>query len=214
MDRGRRRRPPGRRSGLDGFRYLRGRQVLQGAYLVDLCATLFGLPRAVFPALTHSVFRGGPATLGVLYAAPAAGALAGSVTSGWLSGIRGQGRSVLIAVAAWGAAITVFGFARSLWVALGLLVIAGWSDVISAVLRSTIVQTVVHERYRSRVSGLQMAVVEGGPRLGDLESGAVATALTPQISVVSGGVLCLVGALVLAVLLPEFRDYRRRGAEQ
>jgi ENTS family enterobactin (siderophore) exporter len=87
-------RPPGLRSVLEGLGYLRGRQELQGAYVVDLCATVFGLPRALFPVLTRTVFHGGPATLGILYAAPAAGALAGSLTSGWLSSIRRQGRGV------------------------------------------------------------------------------------------------------------------------
>jgi len=200
---------PRPRSILDGFGYLRGRQALQGAYLVDLCATLFGLPRAVFPALTHVVFHGGPTTLGLLYATPAAGALVGSLSSGWLIGIRRLGRAVLVAVVAWGTAITALGFTRVLWVALALLAVAGWADVISAVLRSTIVQSAVDERYRNRVSGLQMAVVEGGPRVGDLESGAVASAVSPQFSVVSGGILCVVGTLVLAALLPGFRAVGR-----
>lgn len=201
------------RSVLDGLRYLRGRQVLQGAYLVDLCATVFGMPRAVFPTLTHTVFHGGPVILGLLYATPAAGALAGTLTSGWLGGIRREGRAVLLAVIVWGAAITALGFAKVLWIALAVLVVAGWADVISAVLRSTIVQTVVHDEYRSRVSGLQMAVVEGGPRLGDLESGAVATAMSPQFAVVSGGIACILGAIVLARLLPGFRTYGQGHAE-
>jgi MFS family permease len=199
---------PGLRSVVDGLRYLRGREVLQGVYLVDLCATVFGLPRAVFPALAHTVFHGGPVVLGFLYAAPAAGALVGSLVSGWLGAVRRQGRAVLVAVAAWGAAIVAFGFARVLWIALALLVIAGWADVISAVLLSTIIQSAVREQYRSRVSGLQMAVVEGGPRLGDLESGALATFVSPRFSVVSGGILSLIGTAVVAALLPGFRRYR------
>jgi predicted MFS family arabinose efflux permease len=202
--------PPGVRSVLEGLGYLRGRQELQGAYLIDLCVTVFGLPRALFPALTRTVFNGGPATLGLLYAAPAVGALAGSLTSGWLDGVRRQGRAVLIAVATWGAIIVAFGFARALWVALIVLSTAGWADVISAVLRSTIVQTALTDSYRSRISGVQMAVVEGGPRLGDLESGAVATAVSTQFSIVSGGVVCALGALAVALLLPGFRRYRRR----
>jgi MFS family permease len=201
---------PGLRSVLEGMGYLRGRQELQGAYVIDLFATVFGLPRALFPALTRTVFRGGPATLGILYAAPAVGALAGSLTSGWLNGVRRQGGAVLIAVAGWGAIIVAFGFARALWVAMILLVLAGWADVISAVLRSTIVQTAVSEPFRSRISGVQMAVVEGGPRLGDLESGAVATAVSTQFSIVSGGVVCAIGAVAVAVLLPGFRRYGQR----
>jgi MFS family permease len=205
-------RVPGPGAVLDGFRYLRGRQVLQGAYLIDVCATLFGLPRAVFPALAHATFHGGPVTLGFLYATPAVGALVGSLTSGWLTSILRPGRAVLIAVAAWGATIVAFGLTSTLWLALLLLAVAGWADVVSAVLRNSIVQRVVHERYRSRISGLQMAVVEGGPRLGDLESGAVASAVSPQFSVVSGGVLCLVGTVALAALLSGFRRYQYDGA--
>jgi predicted MFS family arabinose efflux permease len=200
-------RRPGVRSVLEGLGYLRGRQELQGAYVIDLCATVFGLPRALFPALARTVFHGGPTVLGILYAAPAAGALAGSLTSGWLTSVRRQGRAVLVAVAAWGAIIVAFGFARAFWVALVLLILAGWADVISAVLRSTIVQTAVSEPFRSRISGVQMAVVEGGPRLGDLESGAVANAVSTQFSIVSGGVVCAIGALAVALLLPGFRRY-------
>ncbi len=198
---------PGVRSVLEGLGYIRGRQELQGAYVVDLCATIFGLPRALFPALARTVFHGGPVVLGFLYAAPAAGALGGSLTSGWLSGVRRQGRAVIIAVIFWGTLIVAFGFARVLWVALILLALAGWADVISAVLRSTIVQTAVTEPYRSRITGVQMAVVEGGPRLGDLESGAVATAVSTQFSIVSGGVVCVIGVLAVAALLPGFRRY-------
>jgi MFS family permease len=201
---------PGMGSLPETFRYLRGRQALQGAYLIDLCATVFGLPRALFPALTHNLYHGGPATLGLLYATPAAGALAGSLTSGWLARVRHQGRAVIAAVAAFGASIVAFGFAHVLWAALILLGLAGWADVISAVLRSTIVQSAVSEQFRSRISALQMAVVEGGPRLGDLESGAVATAVSPQISIVSGGIACLLGAALVAMLLPGFRRYRRQ----
>jgi hypothetical protein len=198
------------RSVLEGLGYLRGRQDLQGAYFIDLSATVFGLPRALFPALARTIFHGGPAVLGILYAAPAAGALAGSLTSGWLYNVRQQGRAVLVAVATWGAIIVAFGFARVLWAALILLALAGWADVVSAVLRSTIVQTAVREPFRSRISGVQMAVVEGGPRLGDLESGAVATTVSMQFSIVSGGVVCAIGALAVALLLPGFRRYGQR----
>jgi hypothetical protein len=81
-------------------------------------------------------------------------------------------------------------------------------DVISAALRSTIIQRVVHDHYRRRISGLQMAVVEGGPRPGDLESGAAATVVSPQFSIVSDGILCIAGTVVLALALPHFRRSR------
>jgi MFS family permease len=200
-------RRPGLRSIIEGFAYLRGRQALQGAYLVDLSATVFGLPRALFPAVTHSLLHRGPSVLGLLYAAPAAGALFGALTSRWLERIRYQARLTVVAVWVWGAAIVAFGLVRVLWISLALLVIAGFADVISAVLRSAMVQTSVSAQYRSRISSIQMAVVEGGPRLGDLEAGAVAAAVSTQFSVVVGGIACIAGALGVALSLPGFRNF-------
>jgi len=129
------------------------------------------------------------------------------VTTGWVTQLKRQGRAVIVAVLAWGIAIAVFGLVHTLWVALLMLAIAGWSDVISAVLRNTILQTTIPERFRSRMSSIQMAVVQGGPRLGDMESGSVATLTSLEFSVVSGGLACVVGAVLLGLLMPEFRKH-------
>jgi sugar (pentulose or hexulose) kinase len=105
-------------------------------------------------------------------------------------------------------AITCFGLVSWLPGALALLAVAGRADVISAVFRSTIIQLTVPDALRGRLSGLQTAVVAGGPRVGDLESGAVAAAFGDTVSVVSGGLACIAGALALARLLPGFRHQR------
>jgi predicted MFS family arabinose efflux permease len=189
----------------NGLRYLRGRQVLQGVYLIDLGAMIFGLPRSLFPAIASSVFRGGGATLGLLYAAPGAGALVGALATGWVERVRRRGWAVILAVCVWGATIAVFGVVRILWLALVLLVVAGWADVVSAVLRSSLLHSSIPESVRHALASLQIAVVEGGPRLGDLEAGAVATLSTTEMSVVSGGLACIVGAMVVATLFPRFR---------
>jgi len=199
---------PGLRSILEGLRFVRGRQALQGAYLIDINAMVFGMPRALFPALATTVFGGGASTLGFLYAAPGAGALVGALTTGWVSRIQRQGLAVIIAVIAWGVAITCFGLVSWLPLALLLLAAAGCADVISAVFRSTIIQLTVPDALRGRLAGLQIAVVTGGPRVGDLESGVVATAFGDTFSVVSGGLACIAGALVLARLMPGFRRLR------
>jgi MFS family permease len=197
--------PPGLRSIVEGFQFLRGRQQVQGAYVIDLDAMVFGMPRALFPALALRVFGGGAATVGFLYAAPGAGALLGALTTGWVGRVRRQGLAVIIAVIVWGLAITGFGLVRWLPAALVLLAAAGWADVLSAVFRNTIIQLAATDALRGRLSGLQMAVVSGGPRLGDFESGAVAAGFGDVTSVVSGGLACVVGALVLAAALPGFR---------
>ena len=194
-------------STLEGMRYLRSRQVLQGVYLIDINAMVFGMPRALFPAMAASVFAGGTVTLGLLYAAPGAGALVGAVTTGWVANLRRQGWAVAVAVAVWGAAIACFGLVDTLWVGLVLLAVAGWADVISAVLRNTILQSTVPERFRSRMSSIQMAVVQGGPRLGDMESGTVAALTSVEFSVISGGLASIAGAVVVSALLPAFRHY-------
>ncbi|HEY3809785.1 MAG TPA: MFS transporter [Acidimicrobiales bacterium] len=195
----------GWRSVAEGFAYLRGRQVLQGVYLLDIDAMVFGMPRALFPALGLSFFHGGAQAVGFLFAAPGAGALVGALMTGWVSSIRRQGRAVILAVVVWGTAITLFGLVDILWIALVLLALAGWADVVSAVFRNTILQTAVPDELRGRLSAVQIAVVQGGPRLGDLEAGGVADAFGTSFSVVSGGVACVAGALLLAAALPGFR---------
>jgi MFS family permease len=190
---------------LEGFRYLRGRQAVSGVFLLDLDAMIFGMPRALFPALGLDFFHGGARAVGFLYAAPGAGALVGALTTGWVNGVRRQGRAVVVAVVVWGAAIAAFGLIDVLWIALVLLALAGWADVVSAVFRNTILQTAIPDRLRGRLSAIQIAVVQGGPRLGDLEAGAVAEAFGNEWSVVSGGVACVIGALLLAAVLPGFR---------
>jgi MFS family permease len=196
---------PGWRSIAEGLSYLRGRQIIQGVYLLDINAMVFGMPRALFPAMGLDAFHGGAQAVGFLYAAPGAGALVGALTTGWVKGVRHQGRAVIIAVVVWGLAIAAFGLVPVLWVALVLLAVAGWADVVSAVFRNTILQTSVPDALRGRLSAIQIAVVQGGPRLGDLEAGAVAELTSPQFSVVSGGLACVIGAVLLAIQLPGFR---------
>jgi hypothetical protein len=114
---------------------------------------------------------------------------------------------VIVAVICWGAAIAGFGLVGWLPLGLVLLALAGGADVVSAVFRNTILQLSVPDALRGRLSAVHIAVVTGGPRLGDAEAGAVAALTTPRISVVSGGVACVVGALAIARLLPELTHY-------
>lgn len=198
----------------EGYRFLRERRVLQANFIIDLNAMIFGMPQALFPVIGETVLGGDAATVGLLYAAPGAGALIGAATSGWVGAIKRQGRAVVIAVVLWGAAIAAFGFATSVWVAVAMLALAGAADVVSAVFRVTILQLAVPDRLRGRLSSIQIAVVAGGPRLGDFEAGAVAAVAGPQFSVVSGGLACILGALFIARKVPEFDQYEAdSGAE-
>lgn len=192
------------RSIAEGFSYVRSHAVVQAVYLVDLNAMVFGLPRALFPAVTKHLYHGGPEILGLLYAAPGAGALVMAIFTGWMDRVSRRGRLVILVVLIWGLVMALFGVVHVLWVGLICLAVAGAMDVISTVLRNTILQTSITDEYRSRASAIQMAVVTGGPRLGDLESGAVASLTSTEFSIVSGGIMCVVGVLALIRWRPTF----------
>jgi hypothetical protein len=176
--------------------------------MIDLDAMILGMPRALFPVLALTVFKVGPRGLGLLYAAPAAGALIGAVTAGWVVRVKHQGRAVVWAVALWGAAITFFGLSGRLFpLALFFLAFAGAADVVSAVFRGSILQLSVPDSLRGRLSAIHIMVVTGGPRLGDAEAGIVAALVSPWFSVVSGGVACVLGVLAVARAYPELWRY-------
>jgi predicted MFS family arabinose efflux permease len=205
----------GWRAPVEGIRFVLGRRLLVGIFAADLIAMILGLPLAVFPALALSVFRLGPTGLGLLYAAPGAGAVAASLLSGWVGRIRRQGLAVIVAIVVWGVAIAAFGFSgRLLPLGLVLLAVAGGADVFSAIFRNSILQLSIPDAMRGRMSAFNLVVVTGGPRLGDLEAGLAAYLVNPVFSVVSGGVGCVVGILALAALLPELRRQRAAGADQ
>lgn len=197
---------------LEGIRFLRARRLLKGVFLADLVATVLGTPTALFPAV-GATFGDSAAIVGLLYAAPGAGALVAALTSGWIRQVQRQGRAVLVAVGLWGAAIVGFGITNTLAVALPLLALAGAADLVSAIFRNTILQLSVPDSLRGRLSSLNLAVVASGPRLGDLEAGAVAALTSTPISIVSGGLACVVGTFIVASRFPELVRYDKAQPE-
>jgi MFS family permease len=198
----------------EGFVFLKGKINLQMTFYEDIVAMVFGMPRALFPAIAANWYGGTTRdvalVLGLLSAAPAAGALISGILSGPLGRVRLQGRAIVYAIVVWGAAITAFGLVRVLPVALVFLAIAGAADNVSAVFRSTILQAATPDEFRGRLQGVFTVVVAGGPRLGDVEAGVVAAAFGEAFSVVSGGVACIALALGLAAKFPGFMRYDAR----
>ena len=198
----------------EGFYYLRGRPIVQGVLLTDINAMVFGMPSALFPALGLTVFAGGAQAVGLLYAAPAVGALIGAASSGWIGRVRRPGRAVLLTVGLWGAAITFFGLSSWLPIALVLLPIAGWADIISEVLRSSILQLSTPDNLRGRITAVWLAQTNASPRLGDTEAGLMAALTNAQISATTGGLACIVGVVTLGWLLPAFRHFQLEHADK
>jgi MFS family permease len=193
---------------LEGFRYARSRQELIGTYVVDFVAMVFGMPLALFPALSERL--GGPPVLGLLYAAPAVGALAASATSAWTPRVTRHGLGVMMAATVWGLAIVVFGSCGTLLPALFFLAVAGGADAVSGIFRLTMWNETVPDALRGRLAGIEMVSYMSGPLLGHAEAGVAAALFGVRASVVSGGVLCVVAVLACGIALPRFLRYDAR----
>ncbi len=199
---------PSLRRIVEGLRYARSRPELIGTYVVDIIAMFFGMPTALFPALAQSF--GGPAVLGLMFAAPAVGAFLFSATSGWTSRVHRHGMGAIVAAVLWGAAIIFFGLATNLVVALIFLGVAGGADMMSGVYRSTIWNQTIPDSLRGRLASIELLSYASGPTLGNFEAGVVASLFSIRVSIVSGGVLCVVGCVLAAAVLPAFRAYDSR----
>lgn len=197
---------PSIRSVVTGVRYAASRQELLGTYLVDVNAMFFGMPQALYPFLADQL--GGPKILGLLYAAPAAGAMLATLLSGWTSRVHRHGLMVLIAAALWGLGIVGVGLSHLLWLTLTCLAFAGGADMISGIFRSIIWNQTIPDHLRGRLAGIEMLSYTTGPLLGQLRSGAMArTRLGVTGSIWLGGVLCIAGTATLAAALPRFLRY-------
>jgi MFS family permease len=194
---------------VDGFRYLGRQHVVLGFFIIDSIAMIFGMPASLFPQMAQEIFMR-PASVGFLFAAPAAGAFAASLISGWVMGVNRQGAAIIAAASGWGIAIAAFGFTSTLWIALALLAIAGAFDQISAIFRSTIVLTVTPDHMRGRLGGIEFAQVASTPALGNLEAGAIASLTSVRFSIVFGGIACVVGTLICAAIFPALVRYDAR----
>ncbi|NUP37765.1 MAG: MFS transporter [Streptomyces sp.] len=191
----------------EGLRYLAARPNLRTTFVTDLAAMVLAQPRVLFPAVAGLWYGGDTRTVGLLAAAPAVGALLGSVFSGWLGRVRRQGFAVLLAVASWGAAVAVFGLTRNLLLGLLFLALAGCADTVSMVFRNTMLQSAAPDDMRGRLQGVFLVVVVGGPRLGDFLAGSAADLFTPTTAVVGGGLACIAAITLIALLQPAFPSY-------
>lgn len=199
----------GLRSVADGLRYLATTPVLLLSFAIDIVAMVLAMPKALFPEAAEERFGGGAAA-GWLFSAIALGSVLGGLTSGWTSRVIRQGRVLVAAVIAWGLAIAAAGLAQQLWLAVVLLAVAGGADLVSAVNRQSILQTYAPDRLRGRLQGVNITVVAGGPRLGDLRAGTMAGAWGLPVAWVGGGLAAAVLALALAMAFPALLRYQIR----
>ncbi|MFG6504194.1 MFS transporter [Microbacterium sp. P05] len=212
----------------DGWRFLRRASNIRLQYILDIIAMTFGQPLALFPAIGAVLLGGGAITTGVLTASVAAGVLASSLFSGPIGRVRRQGLGIARAISVYGAAITLLGLILlAAWLgvlappAVGedsanlpliaaaafALAISGGADNVSAIYRSTMMQSAVPDAIRGRLQGIFIVVVAGGPRVGALYAGSLATLTALWFPPLLGGVIIIALVGVLVRINPRFRAY-------
>jgi len=217
--------PARRRVGLssvvEGLRYLATQPNVRMTFLVDLAAMILAMPRVLFPALGVVVLGGGETTTGYLTAAIAVGGIAAGLLSGGLVRMRRQGAIIVWAITAWGLGVAGFGVVllgagrttpdHVLWpalaAALALLAFCGAADNVSAIFRTSILQSAAPDDMRGRLQGIFIVVVAGGPRAGDLWLGAQASWWGEGTAAVVGGLSCVVVLWLLVRRWPRFYAY-------
>lgn len=190
----------------DGVRFVRGHRLIVGLLLIDAAAMVFTMPQALYPVLADQQFGGGPGVVGLLYAAPALGALVGAATSGWTA--RAGGHALVGAVLVWGLSLTGFGLTSYLPLALVLLALAGLGDLISETLRSALLQHGTPDALRGRVSSLWMVQATVSPALGNAAVGFLAELSSARAAVTAGGLVCVAATLLVAACFPALRAAR------
>jgi MFS family permease len=211
----------GLRSVVDGFAFLRTAPNVRMTFVADIAAMLLAQPRVLFPAAGAVILGGGATTVGALYAATAVGGILAMLFSGRLGGVRRQGLAIMVSVCGWGVGIAGLGVAllgaggvltreQAFAAALVAMAFAGASDSVSAVFRTTILQTAAPDRMRGRLQGVFIVVVAGGPRLGELVGGGVAERIGEGWTAVLGGAACVVAIGVLSLRQPGFIRYDAR----
>ena len=188
-----------------GVKYATSRKDLMGTYLVDLSAMFFAMPTALFPFWAEQV--GAPWALGLFYAAGTIGSILVTVTSGWVKNYTKHGRAIFLAALGWGVAITFAGLVNNLALILLFLILAGASDMVSALFRSTLWNQSIPDEFRGRLAGVELISYSVGPLGGQTRAGFTAERTSLRTSVVSGGLLCIGFVAFFTALLPDFRKY-------
>ncbi len=187
----------------DGMRFLRTQQVILAIISLDFFATFFGSPTSLLPIFASSLLHVGSQGLGILMAVDSIGALAVTPFAGRIGRFTRQGLGIVFSIILWGVCIVAFGlFPSSLWISALLLACAGAANMISMILRFLVVQLITPDELRGRISSVNAMFAFGGPLLGNFESGLVASLTSPQFSIISGGVACIIATLAIVAIVP------------
>lgn len=198
----------------EGLRFVWRTPILVWTLSLDFLATFFSSANALLPIFARDILHAGARGYGLLAAAEAVGALGAGLLLSLGRPIVHQGRTVIWAVAAYGAATVVFGASHVFWLSWLALAAGGVADSVSTIMRQTIRQLVTPDRLRGRMTSVNMVFFMGGPQLGELEAGLAATWLGAPWSVITGGLGCLLAVALVAARAPMLRNYQAPQGEK
>ncbi len=191
------------KSFLEGFHYVRRHELILGIMALDMFAVLFGGAVSILPAFVKEVLNAGPETLGILRAAPAAGAVITGIYLARHPILTNSGKHLLLSVAGFGLAIIAFGISNHLWLCALFLLISGCCDSISVVIRGSIMQLTTPDHMRGRISAINGIFIGSSNELGALESGIAASMMGLVPSIVFGGVATIAIVIITHRLAPH-----------
>ena len=195
---------------LDGLRFLRKMPIIMSTMTLDFFATFFGAAMVLLPPFAERVLLLDRQYWGLLYAAPAVGAVVAGVVMSWVGNVKRQGRLVIASVIAYGLATVVFGLSSTFWLAALGLAGTGAADTVSMVMRQTIRQLNTPDELRGRMTSVNMLFYIGGPQLGEVEAGIAALVIGIGPSIALGGVAVIVVTALTGYLVPSLRNYRSK----
>jgi MFS family permease len=198
----------GRAAAMEGLRFLRESPVLLGTMSLDFLASFFGASATLMPIFASEVFGGGPQTLGWLLTAPAAGAVAGATIMASRHPLTRPGVGILAAIVVFGLSITAFALSRNLWLSLAFRGTSGAADSVSVSQRHTLRNLLTPDPLRGRVAAAHSTFAAGGPQLGDVRSGIVASWTGAPVAVAVGGLAAALTALIVARQVPGIAGFR------
>jgi MFS family permease len=191
----------------DGLRFVWRTPIIVQTMMLDFIATFFASATALLPIFAAEILHVGARGLGLLAAAPGAGSIVTGLLIARFGAMRKQGKAVIVSVAVYGAATIVFGVSRWFWLSLVMLAVTGAADTVSTVLRQTIRQLITPDHLRGRMTSVNMIFFLGGPQLGELEAGVVAALIGASLSVVTGGVGCLIAVAAAGIWAKNLLKY-------
>ncbi len=192
---------------LDGIRFIFSRPIILSTMLLDFVATFFASANTMMPIVAKDILKVGEIGYGWLSSAQAIGSVAAGVVISQVQELRKQGPIFLIAVVIFGSATVLFGATSAFAIAMSALILMGAADAVSTIIRNTVRQLNTPDHIRGRMTAINQIFFQGGPQLGEVEAGIVASLFGVPAAIISGGIGCIVGAALIILRWPQLRTY-------